>query len=166
MTGESSTPTSRRTSLLTVREGSSQHRVFQLVGWGIFVFFLILVPIALFALLVGGWVVSGLAWFSSALVAAVLVLPGLLAAGAELARRPTDLPRYRHAREIAGALARQLVREAFTLACLPPGVSRMAIDAQEEARILDSQSDLLRELFQQFDFLGWQTAHAAVINLD
>ena len=47
MTGESSTPTSRRTSLLTVREGSSQHRVFQLVGWGIFVFFLILVPIAL-----------------------------------------------------------------------------------------------------------------------
>jgi cyclic beta-1,2-glucan synthetase len=78
-----------------------------------------LMPIALFALLVGGWIVSGMAWFTSALVAAVLVLPGLFAAGADLARRPTELPRYRHAREIAGTLARQLVREIFTLACLP-----------------------------------------------
>src|SRR6185436_9586445 len=71
------------------------------------------------ALLVGGWLVPGLAWCSSALVAAILVLPGLLAAGAELARRPSELPRYRHAREIAGTLGRQLVRETFALACLP-----------------------------------------------
>ncbi|HEY4884619.1 MAG TPA: glycosyltransferase family 2 protein, partial [Myxococcales bacterium] len=78
-----------------------------------------LVPIALFALLVGGWVVPGMVWFSSAVVAAILVLPGLIAAAAELARRPTELPRSRHAREIAGTLARQLVREAFALACLP-----------------------------------------------
>jgi len=31
-------------SLLTVRQGSSQHRTFQLVGWGIFAFAIILVP--------------------------------------------------------------------------------------------------------------------------
>jgi cyclic beta-1,2-glucan synthetase len=78
-----------------------------------------LMPIALFTLLLGGFVVPGMVWFSSAVVAAILVLPGLLSAGAELARRPPELPRLRHAREIARTLARQLVREAFALACLP-----------------------------------------------
>jgi branched-chain amino acid transport system permease protein len=46
MSGESSS-TQRRSSLLTVREGSSQHRTFQVVGWGIFALGLLLVPILL-----------------------------------------------------------------------------------------------------------------------
>jgi cellobiose phosphorylase len=78
-----------------------------------------LVPIALLALLVGGWIVPGLAWFASVVVAAILVLPGLLAAAADLARRPDEVALGNHAREIAAALARQVVREGFALACLP-----------------------------------------------
>ncbi len=78
-----------------------------------------LVPIALYALLVAGWMIPSMAWFASAVVAAIFVLPGLIAAGAELGRRPTDVLRRRHAREVATTLGRQLVREAFALACLP-----------------------------------------------
>ena len=78
-----------------------------------------LVPIALVALLVGGWIIPGAAVFTTLVVAGILLVPGLLAAAAELARRPSELPRHRHTREIAHTLARQLVREAFALACLP-----------------------------------------------
>jgi cellobiose phosphorylase len=76
-------------------------------------------PIALIALLVIGWSVPGMAAFSSAVVAAILVLPAFIAATTDLARRPAELPHFRHAGEVAGDLSRQLVREAFALACLP-----------------------------------------------
>ena len=78
-----------------------------------------LVPVALLALLLGGWALPGAAGFATLVVAAIGVLPGLLAAGAELARRPSELLWHHHAREIARTLARQLVREVFALACLP-----------------------------------------------
>jgi cyclic beta-1,2-glucan synthetase len=78
-----------------------------------------LVPPALFALLVGGWLVPNGAWFSSAVVAAILILPGLIAAAADLTRRPTERPVHRHGREIATTFGRQMLRQGVSLACLP-----------------------------------------------
>ncbi|HUS67750.1 MAG TPA: glucoamylase family protein [Kofleriaceae bacterium] len=78
-----------------------------------------LVPIALLALLAGGWLVPGVGPLATAAVAAIIVLPGLLAAGASLARRPADVPRHFHGREVGKSLTRQVLRDLFALACLP-----------------------------------------------
>jgi cellobiose phosphorylase len=108
-----------------------------------------LVPLALFTLLVTGWFVPSIMWLSSALVAAILVLPGLVSAAAKLPRRPPELPRVGHASEVAATLARQLAREAFALACLPyeAFVSGTAI-ARTSARLL----------FRRGRLLEWRTA--------
>ncbi len=76
-------------------------------------------PIALMALLVVGWLTPGGAWFATISVGVVIVLPGLLAAAAALARGSVDQTRRPHTGEIAVVVARQLAREAFGLACLP-----------------------------------------------
>jgi hypothetical protein len=68
---------------------------------------------------------------------------------------PTEQPAY-GAIDIGNAPSRIVkdysvgngAHDIFSLARLPPGVSCVAIDAQEETRILDSQPDLLRELLQ------------------
>jgi cyclic beta-1,2-glucan synthetase len=78
-----------------------------------------LVPIALLALLLVGWATPGAGSFATLVVAAILLFPGLLTAGAELVRRPSERPRRLHVREIVSTLARQLLREAFALASLP-----------------------------------------------
>ncbi len=78
-----------------------------------------LVPVALLALLLLGWTSPGLAGPATLVVLAILILPGLLAAATALARRPGELPRHRHLRDIIDALALQLAREAFALVCLP-----------------------------------------------
>ncbi len=78
-----------------------------------------LVPIALLVLLVMGWTVPGIAAPALSLAAATLLLPGLLSAASALARRPREVGRRAHAREVAQSLGRQVVREGFALACLP-----------------------------------------------
>ena len=78
-----------------------------------------LVPIALLALLVLGWMVPALTGPSLALAAATLVVPGLLAAVAALARRPVEVVWHAHVREVARNAGRDLLRDGFTLACLP-----------------------------------------------
>jgi cyclic beta-1,2-glucan synthetase len=78
-----------------------------------------LVPGALLALLLLGWTSPGLAGPATLVVLAILIVPGLLAAATALARRPDELPRRHHLRDIIDALALQLAREAFTLVCLP-----------------------------------------------
>jgi len=78
-----------------------------------------LVPIALLILLLVGWRTPGAAGFATLVVAAILLFPGLLAAGADLARRPSELPGHVHAKEIGSTLVRQVLRETFALACLP-----------------------------------------------
>ena len=111
-----------------------------------------LVPIALLALLLSGWGVPRAALFSTLTLVAILVLPGLLTAAAELARRPRDLPWGRHVREIARSLARQLLREAFALACLPHDAF-IALSA-----IVRTAG---RVLFTQRRLLEWRTASDA-----
>jgi cyclic beta-1,2-glucan synthetase len=78
-----------------------------------------LVPLALLVLLVASAWAPGAARFGALAAVAIIVLPGLLAAAAELSRRPTDLPWARHLDEIGDTLGRQLLREVFALACLP-----------------------------------------------
>jgi len=77
------------------------------------------VPIALFVVLIAGWLIEGAAPFAMLAVAALLLVPGLLGAADELARRPGELPRWQHGRDVARTLTRQLLREVFALACLP-----------------------------------------------
>jgi cyclic beta-1,2-glucan synthetase len=110
-----------------------------------------LVPIALLLLLVVGWVTEG-ALAATLAVVTILVLPSLLAAGAELCRRPSESPALGHARDVARTLGRQLLREAFALACLPYDafVSSSAI-ARTSGRVLFSGRHLLE----------WRTASDA-----
>src|SRR5579859_5535068 len=70
------------------------------------------------------------------------------------------------ARIVEDDAIRNGAHDVFSLAGLSSGVARVSINGQEKTRILNSQPDLLRKLFQQFDFLGWQAAHAAVIDFD
>src|SRR5579864_3126585 len=58
------------------------------------------------------------------------------------------------------------LHDVLALAHLPPRVLGEQLVAVEETRVLNSQPDLQRELLQQLDFLGGQTAHAPVIDLD
>ncbi|MES1204484.1 MAG: glucoamylase family protein [Pseudomonadota bacterium] len=78
-----------------------------------------LVPVALLFLLLASWWVPGAARLGTVAVIAILLLPGLLAAAAELVRRPDEHPPGQHLRELAPTLGRQVLREAFALACLP-----------------------------------------------
>ncbi len=78
-----------------------------------------LVPVGLLTALLVGWVMPGWAGVSTLMVVSVLLLPGLLTAATELGRRPAELPMDRHVWGIARVLTRQLLREAFALACLP-----------------------------------------------
>ena len=86
------------------------------------------------------------------MVFSVLLLPGLLTAASALARRPAELPLDRHVWGIARVFARQLLREAFALACLPYDafISLEAI-ARTVARVLVSGRRLLE----------WRTASDA-----
>ncbi|MGH8076116.1 MAG: cyclic beta 1-2 glucan synthetase, partial [Lysobacter sp.] len=78
-----------------------------------------LVPTAITALLVLGWLLapSPLRW--TLWVLSILVIPPLLASIGELFKRPSDLPYRAHARQVAFASARNLSHVPLTLACLP-----------------------------------------------
>jgi cyclic beta-1,2-glucan synthetase len=71
------------------------------------------------ALLIGGWLVPGLALPVTLVVVAIVLIPGLLAALSGLLRRPDDLPWRGHLIGIARSLGRSLLREAIALASLP-----------------------------------------------
>ncbi len=77
------------------------------------------VPIALMTFLIAGWLQPGAGWFATVAVALIVVLPGLLAAAAALARGSVDQTRGQHVGEIASVVVAQLAREAYGLACLP-----------------------------------------------
>jgi cellobiose phosphorylase len=77
------------------------------------------VPVALLALLLVGWFLPGAALLFTLLVVAMLSVPPILTAATDLARRPGDLPLGQHGLLVSAALARQMSREVFALACLP-----------------------------------------------
>ena len=111
-----------------------------------------LVPVALLTFLVASWWVPGMARLGTTAVLAILLVPGLMAAAAELARRPTELSYGRHLSEIGKTLGRQVLREAFGLVCLPyeAWVSVTAI-ARVGVRVLVTRRRLLE----------WRTARDA-----
>ncbi|HSZ59322.1 MAG TPA: glucoamylase family protein, partial [Tepidisphaeraceae bacterium] len=78
-----------------------------------------LVPPALLALLILGWMLPHGALFLTLAVFAVFVLPALLTAATDLARQPADFAWQQHGRLVIRSLIRQLLRALFAIACLP-----------------------------------------------
>ncbi|MEA2736003.1 MAG: cyclic beta,2-glucan synthetase, partial [Humisphaera sp.] len=111
-----------------------------------------IVPVALLALLLLGWLMPGGALFYTGIVLAILLLPALLTGVTELARRPADLPREQHGRLVFRALGRQMLREAFALATLPYD-ALTSLDA-----IVRTAGRLL---FTRRKLLEWRTASEA-----
>ena len=77
------------------------------------------VPIAMIAVLVVGWTLTGAAWLGVGLALATFAIPPLLSAVTELERRPKEVSAKEHARMVRKQLYKAFVREAFSFACLP-----------------------------------------------
>ncbi len=78
-----------------------------------------LVPAAMTALLVLGWLMAPNAAGWTLWVLSILVVPPLLASMIDLASRPPDLPVGAHLRQTMTAVLRNFSRAPLTLACLP-----------------------------------------------
>ncbi|HEY5937872.1 MAG TPA: glucoamylase family protein [Kofleriaceae bacterium] len=113
-----------------------------------------IVPIALLAVLLVGWV-RGAAAFATITVGTIFILPGLLSAAAALARRSDDRPFGHHVRDTASSFARQVGRELFAIACLPYD-ALVSLDAIART--------LLRLLVTRKKLLEWRTASDAERN--
>ena len=111
-----------------------------------------ILPVAMLALLLLGWFLSGGALYFTGIVLAILVLPALMTAATDLARKPTDLQREQHAHLVFHALGRQMLREAFALATLPYD-ALISLDA-----IIRTAT---RVLFTRRKLLEWRTASDA-----
>lgn len=106
-----------------------------------------LVPLALFALLAGGWLFGpGPAWFWTLAVAAVVILPALPGAAIELLRKPEGRSWPFHLALTGKATGRPLALAALTLVFLPYE-ARTSLDA-----IMDSG---VRMLFTRRGLLLW-----------
>lgn len=109
-----------------------------------------LVPVALLLLLLGTWMLlPELGSRGTWLVLAIITLPGLLAALADVFRKPEELPWLMHLRQVTGAGARQLGRIFLTVVFLPYDAYR-SVDAIGRT--------LLRLLVTRRRLLEWQTA--------
>ncbi|MGA2500361.1 MAG: glucoamylase family protein, partial [Tepidisphaeraceae bacterium] len=117
-------------------------------------------PGALLALLIVGWLLPGAGLSYTLVVIGILLLPAILNGAAELTRRPADLPVVHNARMVGYSVARQVLQQGFTLACLPYDafVSTEAI-VRTAVRLLVTGRKLLE----------WRTArtaqHAAFTNI-
>jgi cyclic beta-1,2-glucan synthetase len=112
-----------------------------------------LVPVALLLLLLGDWLLlPELGGLGSALVLAIILLPGLLAILVNAVRKPADLPLEMHLRIVVGACARQLGQIFLTLAFLPYDAF-VSLDAIGRT--------LLRLLVTRKRLLEWQTSSDA-----
>jgi len=78
-----------------------------------------LMPGALLTLLIVGWFLPGGALLYTFLVIGILLLPAILNGAADLNRRPGDLPLDQHLHSVGNSISRQVLRQAFALACLP-----------------------------------------------
>ncbi|HWB76879.1 MAG TPA: glucoamylase family protein, partial [Nannocystaceae bacterium] len=107
------------------------------------------VPVAILALLIGGWVLPGTAWLATLLVLAIWVVPGLLAAITTLVRAPDELSWARHAIAVLHALGRQVLRETIAIVSLPHD-AWLGVDAIART--------FTRVLFTRRNLLEWRTA--------
>ncbi len=78
-----------------------------------------LVPAALTVLGVLGWTQLDPAWFWTALVVGIVVVPLTLASLVDLARKPPDIPFIGHVRLMLSSLAKRLTQAVLMLAFLP-----------------------------------------------
>jgi cyclic beta-1,2-glucan synthetase len=111
-----------------------------------------LMPVALLGLLILGWLLPGAALLCTVIAAAILLLPAVLNGAAELRRRPADLPMIFHARQVAYSITRQVLQQAFVLACLP-------YDAIVSLEAIGRT--LVRLLITGHGLLEWRTAREA-----
>ncbi|MFT3697979.1 MAG: glucoamylase family protein [Kofleriaceae bacterium] len=108
-----------------------------------------LVPIAMIALLVGGWRLHGAALLALPLVLATFIIPPLLSAYTELERRPKEVGPEEHSRIVRRQLGHALLRELFSFATLPEDAM---ISVASIARVQ------LRLWFTKKKLLEWKTA--------
>ncbi len=112
-----------------------------------------LVPVALLLLLAGNWILlpdrSGP---GALLVAAMIVLPGILSASINLLRKPADLPWPTHLRGAAESCGRRFLQSLLTLAFLPFD-AYVSLDAIGRT--------LLRLLVTRKNLLQWRTSRDA-----
>jgi cellobiose phosphorylase len=104
-----------------------------------------LVPVGLMLFMLGAWFfLPEIAGFGALLVAAIITLPGLLAALVEALRKPHDLPWLIHLRGVIGSGGRHLGQIFLTFAFLPYDafISLDAI-ARTLARLLVTRKHLL-----------------------
>ena len=109
-----------------------------------------LVPFGLLLLLLLGWLLtpnSATAW--SWLVLAIMLVPSLLAAGAEFFRKPNHLPLHLHLKNIGPAISRQSAQAILTLVFLPYDAV-ISLDAVART--------LWRLVFSRRNLLEWQTS--------
>jgi hypothetical protein len=112
-----------------------------------------ILPVALLALLVIGWLLPpGSALFYTGVVLAILLLPALVTAATDIARRPADMARELHGRLVFRTLGRQMLREGFALATLPYD-ALISLDAIVRTAV--------RLLVTRRKLLEWRTASDA-----
>lgn len=78
-----------------------------------------LVPAAMVALLLVGWLILAPVWLATLLVLAIVAVPMLLASLVDLARKPREVPFGLHLRSAMRMLVQHLARAALTLTFLP-----------------------------------------------
>ncbi|SFM39410.1 Cellobiose phosphorylase [Nitrosomonas nitrosa] len=78
-----------------------------------------LVPIALTALLLLGWVVLASPWLWTVAVIGTLLLPPLIASIVEICRKPREVLLRQHLTATLATASQRLAQAGFTLACLP-----------------------------------------------
>ncbi len=104
-----------------------------------------LVPAALLALLVGGWLGHlGPPWVWESLVVGVLVLPVLLNTAVDFARKPEERDWATHARQTGRSAVRPLIRALLTLLFLPyDALVRLDAIVRSGVKMLFTRSGLL-----------------------
>lgn len=110
-----------------------------------------LAPVAMLALLLGAWQLAGPALGALAVLFVLAVVGGvpLLAAAAELIRKPADLPWLMHLRATVGALGKQMAQVLCALVFLPYE-AYISLDAIGRT--------LLRMFWTKKKLLEWQTS--------
>ena len=78
-----------------------------------------LVPAALTSLLLLGWTVLSPAWFWTAVVVVLLMVPSLIASLTELAGKPGDIPLRQHLTAVASTAQRHVAQAILALTFLP-----------------------------------------------